>query len=384
MTSPPKRVALVGRYGPPQIACIRSWLDQGIAVDFFHIADRGRLRFTPRRLALYFPLTPDFLSLPDAGARLRGQFDGRDAVVAVAYRELAFLRALSGADAPPCVVCAPDAEVLAFLEAKLPQIALAREVGMAVLPTWELREPGDAAAVPDDAFPLVLRPDTDVSARPGFKVERMEKRVDVHGLLDRLDAGFRVVAQPYAHGPNLVVHGYRRYDGETGDQRAFLVDWKYEGVTQRLRPAPLDAELDLQCHAFAARAGIVGVYHFEFLARAGGPPLFLEINGRLGGTTAKVRLLGYDEPIAQLRAYGVLPWDRSPGRARGGSATNRVTLAKRMIGLARGGEGAMEYPRRGRLGVAAGLAGGMLGWRDEVASLAHWRTAADFYRETLR
>ena len=383
MNPSPKRVALVGRYGPPQIACIRSWLDAGIAVSFFHLADRGRLRFTPPELETYFALTPDFLTLPDAGARLRGQFDGRDALVAVSYRELAFLNALVGADAPSGVVCAPPPDVLRFLEAKLPQIALARAVGMDVLPTWELRGAADAASVPADAYPLVLRPDTDTSARPAFKVVRVEDGDELDRVLLRLDKDFVVVAQPYAHGPNIVVHGARALDGALGEQRAFLVDWKYEGVTQRLQPARLDAGLDARCREFVARAGIVGVYHFEFLARGSDPPLFLEINGRLGGTTAKVRLLGYDEPLMLLRAFGALPWNPDPGRARPRSATNRVTLAKRMLGLVRAGEGAMDYPRGGRAVLAGGLLRGMLGWSDEVASVRQWRTALDFYRETL-
>lgn len=381
MSAAPRRVALIGRYGPPQIACIRSWLDAGLVVGFYHLADRGRLRFTPKRLAHYWPLSAGFVTLPDAAARLRGQLEKWDAWAAVSYRELAFLRGLSGVDAPEGVVCAPSAAALDFLIAKLPQISLAAEVGMAVLPTWTLTTPACGARVPADVFPIVIRPDTDTSATPAFKAEKIATPAELEAALARFRPGFTIVAQPYAHGPNLVVHGGRAADGAQSEQRAFLVDWKYEGVTQRLKPVPLDPALDRQCAAFVAAMGLVGVYHFEFLAVPDGPPLFLEINGRFGGTTAKVRLAGFDEPMLQLRCHGALPWSPDPGRARAVSATNRLGLIKRLAGLRRT-PSPLDYPVAGRATVAAGLLGGLAGWSDEVMSARHWRTTLDFYRET--
>ena len=38
-----------------------------------------------------------------------------------------------------------------------------------------------------------------------------------------------------------------------------------------------------------------------------GSVYFLELNNRLGGTTAKVFALGYDEPLLLLQSYSVLP-----------------------------------------------------------------------------
>jgi len=43
------------------------------------------------------------------------------------------------------------------------------------------------------------------------------------------------------------------------------------------------------------------------LDKKNGSVYFLELNNRLGGTTAKVFALGYDEPLLALQAYGVLP-----------------------------------------------------------------------------
>jgi hypothetical protein len=112
--------------------------------------------------------------------------------------------------------------------------------------------------------------------------------------------------------PNLVVHGARTIGGTSIGLHAFLVDRKFETVTLSIRPTVLEKDLEEKCIEFTNHFDVIGNYHFEFLIdRKNGSIYFLEINNRLGGTTAKVFALGYDEPLLALQSYGVLPI--SPG-----------------------------------------------------------------------
>jgi len=57
---------------------------------------------------------------------------------------------------------------------------------------------------------------------------------------------------------------------------------------------------------FVLEEGLTGPFHFDLIANeANGKVYFLEINCRLGGTTAKVAHLGYDEPGALLAAFNL-------------------------------------------------------------------------------
>src|SRR5690606_1311455 len=77
------------------------------------------------------------------------------------------------------------------------------------------------------------------------------------------------------------------------------------GVAITLKPQRTDPSLLDRCRHFVDMLGYVGVYHFDLLKdERSDAAYFLEINGRLGGTTAKVHAYGYDEPAMLLRAFG--------------------------------------------------------------------------------
>jgi len=372
------KIGLLSQFGPAQIACLRSWRRAGHEVNFVHIADGAALRFTPATLAHYDPIAWPLGARPMQDKEVAGFLADADILVGVAYLEIMRLHALKEHAGLRGLVAGPSAALDPFLQAKGPQIALAERLGMRVLPTWPLHSIDDAREIPPTAFPVVIRPNTPLSCRPTFKVRLIADPPALHALVTALKPGFAAVAQPMRQVPNLVVHGARSASGTAPQMAAYIADWKFEGVTQRLVPAPLDPALGQRIRAFVDEIGMTGVFHFEFLAPPGEEPIFLELNGRLGGTTAKVALCGWDEPALLLASTGATPW---PGYApKDRIVCNRLSLAKRMLGLAGRGDDPLDYPSASRLRIASGLATGLAAWQDEVMDLRDWRTTADFYR----
>ena len=375
---PRMKIGLLSRFGPAQIACLRSWRRSGHQVAFAHVLETGPLHHTPHMLGGYLPVSAHAAHNGAGDAALAAFFADADIITGLSYPEIARLHALKAAHRLKAVVAGPVPDLLPFLDAKAPQIALAEQVGLSCLPTWTIRSEADIGAVPSEAFPIVLRPDRPDSATPEFKAERITDRAALIRRTAELAPGYVLVAQPFLNAPNLVVHGARAFNGSAPQPAAFLADWKYRGVTQRLMPVPLDPALAQRCRDFAGAAGLTGVYHFEFLAPAGGEPVFLEVNGRLGGTTAKVLPCGWDEPAHLLASTGHGPWPAY--QPRDTKVTNRLSLGRRLKDLALHGDDPLDYPAASRLRVAAGLAAGFAAWEDEVIDLADWRTTLDFYR----
>jgi hypothetical protein len=374
--------AIIGPFGPPQLACLTSWLRLGLKPRFVHLSQRAALRFAPPRLGGYLHITAESLS-DDATAKQVVDWcagEGVGAAVAGAYATTARLRALFAGTG---VAVAPlDASLFSFLDAKSPQLSAARRAGFAVAPWWLIDRAADAAALPGDVFPLVLRPDRPTAHGSAFKVACLDDRTALARFLDAREIPYALIAQRRVDAPNLVIHGARRADGAQARIDAFLVDWKYEGVTQRMRRVELPAALASAASRFVADAGIVGVYHFELLAADRlEDSLFLEINARLGGTTAKALRVGYDEPGWLLWALGVGDAPREPATRARAPVAGVVSLAKRFAAHARGAADPLAWPRlpRGPIGLSA-IAGGMIGWRDELGG-HDWRLLADYWRE---
>jgi hypothetical protein len=108
-----------------------------------------------------------------------------------------------------------------------------------------------------------------------------------------------LLAQPLKRMPNLLVHA------AGGEVAAFLVDRKFEGITLRIHRYPMPAGLAGQVRDFGESVGLSGAHHYEFLfSPLSGECSFLEVNARFGGTTDKVRLLGFDEAALCLAGYG--------------------------------------------------------------------------------
>ena len=282
---------------------------------------------------------------------------------------------------PECRVMASPAAAIARMMQKSEQSAMAEEAGFHVLPTW-LIAPGDGgAAIAEDGFPLCLRPTQMNSVEPEFKAERVADRGALERFLNGLSWTSALIAQPFRVGPNRVLHGVRGEDGRMLALECFRTVCKHRGFALTIERCELPEPLREAAERFAALADLRGAFHFDLLEDgATGEIFFLEVNYRMGGTTAKVVRLGYDEPMLALEAFGLEP----PRRPRALTAARRTTgkrmLTGRLIESLRRPAGALDYPASSQWSrfwnSAAQLAtvpDALLSWRDLRGSLWYLR-----------
>ena len=378
------RVAILGPFGPPQIASMRVFSNRGIPAVFLHSGEGPEPRLSQQVLAGYQRLPADLTDMEDGAELLARALDWHRAthLISVGYGQSRWAADAIAETGSEVVPCTPAPETYDFLEGKAEQIALAREVGFDLLPTYELEDSSGAAAIPDGDFPLVLRPDGHV--QPSFKIEKIDSRTALERFLQGFAPGFRIVAQPYTPGPNVIMQGARAVDGRQMRHAAFLADFKYKGVTQRLRPIETPPGLEELCSEFVRRAGITGAYHFDVLRdQESGRNYFLEINGRLGGTTNKVRCCGYEQPLYMLAAYGGAPWQETPPPRLQRKVSNRFSVLKRLAELSRSNPDPLDYPTGPKGPLVARLTRGLVTWTDENVSLHNWQLTADYHRQML-
>ncbi len=251
---------------------------------------------------------------------------------------------------PACRLMVPQPEVLEPLLDKARQIELARECGFDLLPTWTLVSTEAIAAIPTAAFPVVVRPSRNDSARPVFKALAVNTRADLGRLCAQTRWSRAPIAQPFRLGPNYVLHGVRSESGEMLALRLFKAYRKYRGFTTSMAPVHLTSGMEKSARRFVEAAGLTGPFHFELLGSDTDDRLyFLEINCRLGGTTAKVMQLGYDEPGLLLEAFRLrgpepLPLPRVYPRA----TTISLNLAQALDAL-RNRHDPLAYPQPPRV-----------------------------------
>jgi hypothetical protein len=306
----------------------------------------------------------------------------------------------------------PTNETIKNLISKQKQIEIAREIGFKVLPTYLIDkkfETGDH--IPREDFPLCLRPDDPASVTPVFKAHLVHSRGDLIEYVKsmrKIDGP--IVAQPFMHLPNLVVHGARTVSGDSIGLQGFLVERKFEGVTLTIRPINLKKDFLDKCAEFTNRFNVMGNYHFEFLVDNGnnGSIYFLELNNRLGGTTAKVFALGYDEPLLALQSYGVLPTSPSTINHQPSSIVQRLktsieqpsTIANRPLThvtvsskqallkyfycTVRGRLTPLDYPSEPTLIRLAKTTYGFFKYRDDVFMLCDIRGSLALYLANLK
>lgn len=384
----PLAAALIGPLGPPQLTCIRSWAAHGLKVVFVHIAEDGLdIPFSRRLVDVYVRMgTGDLLSEKGRRTicRILGEEDV-DGVTVVSYSLACYLNELRArADWPSRVdLWVQSAEVIAFLESKTAQIDMARSCDLPIAPTAYLRSTEYHEPIPFD-FPWAIRPDSPADVIPSFKVEFIgcageweSFRRNCMNILKPL------VVQPFIEGVNIVVHGVR--SAATGEtvHSAFEVQHMIDGVTLSLTPTLVPEELLDKCRSFVESAGIVGVYHFEFRRSSDDAGYyFLEINGRLGGTTGKVYRLGFDEPWSMVLAYrnqGIA----CPPTDFGHVASNRLAIVRTMARACLNRMSAFDYPRMSLGRRLAVLLRGLFVWRDEIFFVALLRSSAIFVLDSV-
>lgn len=381
--TPASCIAMLGRLGTPQLACLRSWRRAGVDALFLH-ADE-------------VPLSPHAARLLGVGAVDLGPLRLDDPGFVA---RLAKLLAERGVTALTCV-SQPIAEALWACKARLPagvQVAaahptatqrlqskafqdeLARRCGLPTLPTW-LLAPGQPVRLPDDAYPVVARPDVARRADPPFKLAVLPDRRALQRLVSAQQSGASaVIVQPLRQGPNLLVHAWRSADGRTAGQLGFAVTHKHRGLTVAMQPCPLPAPLAEGCARMAEELDLRGVFHFEFIVDAvTGQAYFLDLNPRLGGTTGKVLAAGYDEPLALLATLQPEAWPRTRFVAPRLHATGGLhQAAGALLSALRGRSTVADHPWPGTGRVLKSVAAQVLGARDELLRPSELRSLLGF------
>ncbi len=347
------RILFLGPWGPPFLAAARSAKRQGLSVSL--------LEPTPchsnwRRLSACLDdgavVERELLGTPEGLKAVVGHVisSGASALICKNDAWMLWLSQNRHAFEPSCKLLMPTFETLAFVASKRNQIQLAADVGFDVLPTFYLTCPSDADAVPEELFPLALRPDQERELKPYFKVQLVESRPQLRAFLQGMEfIRAPVIGQPFRSLPNLVVHGARTEDGRFLGLQAFLVARKFEGVTLSAAPVKTPPSVEQSCRAFAEQIGLTGCFHFELLLSAiDQRAWFLEVNVRLGGTTDKVRRLGFDEPQLLYQSYGIgAPATDMPAPRRRLVVTKRALL-KHILWALRGRLTALDYPSASR------------------------------------
>ena len=308
----PIRPVIVGGFGPPTLACVRSWGIQGLPVGMIWIGSKKEPPPASKFLTDFVAIPAEKLYTPD-GIEIIKEFLIRfraTGITCVAESVACWLNDHRQMFPDELATWLPTNKSIKDLISKQKQIEIARKVHFNILPTYLIDKNLETINhIPKNHFPLCLRPDDPATVTPVFKaflVHSQEELIKYVKSMQKIDGP--IVAQPFMHLPNLVVHGARTVDGDSIGLQGFLVERKFEGVTLTIHPANLEKDFLDKCVQFTNYFNVTGNYHFEFLVdKKNGSVYFLELNNRLGGTTAKVFALGYDEPLLLLQSYGVLP-----------------------------------------------------------------------------
>jgi carbamoylphosphate synthase large subunit len=165
--------------------------------------------------------------------------------------------------------------------------------------------------------------------------------------------------------------------------QAFLVERKFEGVTLTIRPTNLDRNLCEKCIAFTDEFGLTGSYHFEFLFDPGTrDTYFLEVNSRLGGTTAKAYACGYDEPLFALQAYGVRCNNQT--QLTYTTVSSKQALLKYMYYTLMNRLTLLDYPLESKLARMMRALWGLFVYRDDVFNVRDIPGSLTLYAANLK
>jgi hypothetical protein len=383
MTSSTPRPVIISEFGPPALACIRSWGNNGLSVGMISIRRENGPVPASRYLTSYCTLPPTELFTPSGLQKVDAFLRGFNAtgIIAINEKISCWLNDYRHLLNPSTCIFAPPNSVVELTLSKIEQLNVAKKIGFDALPTYLLdHTPESLSAIPQNHFPLCLRPDGPNAIHPSFKVLLIHTASELkHAMNNLIRIDRPILAQPFADLPNLVVHGARTIHGNTMGLQAFLVERKFQGVTLTIRPFTMDDSFRDKCLGFVNHFNITGNFHFEFLLdRKSGNTYFLEINCRLGGTTAKVYACGYDEPCLALAAYGIGHYNSSHLSNRIVSGKHALikyciyALTKRLT--------ALDYPNESTYKRVLKCLYGLFAFKDEILSFSDIQGSLAFYR----
>lgn len=383
---PTVRPVIIGDFGPPTLACIRSWGKQGYPVGMICIRSEWEGYPDSKYLSDATTLTSKHL-YTDKGIKTISQFLRKfraTGIICISESMACWLNDNRRELPKKVAVWLPPNDIIKDLLSKEKQVEIARKVGFNVLPTYLIKNLQSFNSIPRRHFPLCLRPGNPGGIKPSFKVRLINSSTELYSFVRSFrEISKPIIAQPFLNLPNLVVHGARTILGKTIGLQAFMVERKFEGVTLTIRPTDLDKDLAYKCIAFTNHFNLTGNYHFEFLVdQNNGAAYFLEINNRLGGTTAKVFACGYDEPMLALQAYGVSGSDRR--RMRSVTVSSKQALLKYLLYTIIKNLTPLDYPCEPKCLRIAKTIYGLLRYKDDVFSLHDLRGSLSLYLANIR
>lgn len=363
---------IIAQFGPPSLAAIRSWGKQGARVGMIQIISEKEHPVRSRYLAEHITMTAEtFFSQKGFLTAIQFIKDFKaDALLTINEKFACHLDENRHMLPNGITFLFSNAAVNRNVLSKSKQIELARSVGFNILPTWEIKNNSNVFSLLSNAsFPLCLRPAGTGAIKPGFKAECFFSADEIHKYVKQKTI-FKgsIIAQPFIDSPNFIVHGVRGPNGHHYGLSGFLVKRKFKGVALTIQAADIKDALAWKCRALVDRLNVTGPYHFDFLyEQSTDTPWFLELNNRLGGTTAKIMACGYNEPAWILKAFG---YEIEPGRPEKRiTASSKRAILKYIATTAKGNLSLIDHPDEPRWKLLMTALFGLFTWRDDVFDL---------------
>jgi hypothetical protein len=382
------RIVFFGNFGPPSLTFARSCRSMGIAT--YLLAPHAEKAAGAMKRSCYAgfrELSPDAIGT-SLGIQEVLQYISEtdaDAITAISDAHTIWLASYADRFTGLCKLMIPSLQCLEFVESKMRQIEVAKEVGFEVLPTYLLTCTSDMGRIEKQHFPVCLRPSILDSVSPTFKAKGIADQIELAGFLGGIrHFGEGIIAQPFLPFPNGLLHCTSGEDGQLLDCNAFLVDRKFEGLTLRVRPMSAPQELMTKVAALSLALHLAGPYHFEFLLSPEGEWYFLDLNVRFGGTTEKVFRLGVDEPANCLAAYGMsAPRPPRKPQVSRRPVVNKRALLKHIWRLSRSAPDTLDYPPGSRLSGTLRSLRDLILARDSIADWTDIRGTMAFHLHGL-
>ncbi len=382
-------IAVLGRFSPPVLACIRSWGRNGHRVSLICPGSENTMKPACRYLDGFYTL-PSSLLYKEAGIQVVSSFlddCNADALSCIEDRTACWLSENADAFRNSISFVFPSSKDVTAVLSKARQNMTAKQAGLTVLPDYLIDNNNIFNLnINPEHFPLCLRPSEPDHVSPYFKVRLVNSEAELKQFLNgiTLKEKGQIIAQPFKNLPNLVVHGIRCTSGTVKYLSAFIVKRKFEGVTLTLEPySQISLPLKEGCKKFVNYLGVTGNFHFEFLFDPETrKSFFLEINLRFGGTTAKVLACGYDEPMYALEAYGIAEKSFEPALQKK-IVSNKQALLKYMAKAVCGRLGLLDYPDEPVAGKLRAGIKGLLLFYDEVLGYDDFQGSLNLYLNNI-
>lgn len=208
---------------------------------------------------------------------------------------------------------------LAYALDKAKQIEAAAAAGLRTPPTVFVRGPADIPA--DLPYPAIVKPSLAAELDGGALAKGgafyLEGPGDAATVPIRAAEQAPFLAQPLIHGVGEGVFGFATAAGPvawSGHRRVRMMNPHGAGASA-CRPAAPEPELRAAAERFIRAIDWRGPFMLEMLRDAAGTPWFMELNGRLWGSTALARRMGFEYPawaVAQALDPDFTPEAPSP------------------------------------------------------------------------